>query len=196
MCATWTVLRCDKSAFTKQCARLGLFCVVIVSVHQTVCATWTVLRCDSQRAPNSVRVLDFVGRITVGVVFGVDCTQGILIQSFDLFSSVFDVTENKTLIESVHLNLVCAQWNQSCVMVQRLGGRLSKKREPLMDIAHDGLFLSERILFELIDEWDSQYISMTIYFRKKGEVLRNCAAPDENVISEQGGVRCKTYRFC
>ena len=81
-------------------------------------------------------------------------------------------------------------------MVQRLGGRLSKKREPLMDIAHDGLFLSERILFELIDEWDSQYIFMTIYYRKKGEVLRNCAAPDENVISEQGGVRCKTYRFC
>ena len=80
-------------------------------------------------------------------------------------------------------------------MVQRLGGRLSKKREPLMDIAHDGLFLSERILFELIDEWDSQYIFMTIYYRKKGEVLTNYAAPDENVISEQGGVICKTCCF-
>ena len=80
-------------------------------------------------------------------------------------------------------------------MVQRLGGRLSKKREPLMDIAHDGLFLSERILFELSDEWDSQYIFMTIYDWKKGEVLTNYAAPDENVISEQGGVKCKTCCF-
>ena len=80
-------------------------------------------------------------------------------------------------------------------MVQRLGGRLSKKHEPLMDIPHDGLFLSKRILFGLGDEWDSQYIFMTIYY-KKGEVLTNYAASDENVISEQGGVRCKTCCFC
>ena len=72
---------------------------------------------------------------------------------------------------------------------------MSKKRESLMDIAHDGLFLSERILFELIDEWDSQYIFMTIYDRKKGEVLTNYAAPDEDVISEQGSVICKTCCF-
>ena len=68
-----------------------------------MCATWTVLRCDSQRAPNNVRVLDFVAS------FEVDYTKRILIQSSDLFSSVFDITEKKTLIESLPMNLVCAQ---------------------------------------------------------------------------------------
>ena len=50
-----------------------------------------------------MHILDFVAS------YEVDYTKGILIQGSDLFSSVFDITEKKTLIESLPMNLVCAQ---------------------------------------------------------------------------------------